>query len=81
MSKARKLLNNGLASQEKAAVNTTSKLDLASAEARQNRRAQQVLETRPMSLEELPHPARADRASRANPVLQSQRTALQRSLF
>jgi hypothetical protein len=66
---------------ERQAVKTTSKLDLASAEARENRRTRQVLVSRPMSLDELPPSSRFNTIQRTAQVLQTQRTPMQRSLF
>ena len=63
------------------AVNTTSKLELPSAPAHQNKRTRQVLVSRPMSLDELPPSSRFDPTKRTAQVLQSQRSSLQRSLF
>jgi len=66
---------------ERHAVNTSSKLDLALTEVRLHRRARQVLESRPMTLDALPlSPGRAT-DNRAHQVLTSQRASLQRSLF
>ena len=62
-------------------MNTTSKLDLNRTQAHQNRRAQQVLETRPMSLDEAPLTSRFQSIQRPAQVLRTQRTAMQRSLF
>jgi hypothetical protein len=63
------------------AVNTTSKLDLNRTQAHQNRRAQQVLETRPMPLDEAPAALRFNPDQRTAQVLQTQRASTQRSLF
>jgi hypothetical protein len=63
------------------AVNTTSKLDLNRTQAHHNRRAQQVLETRPMSLDEAPLTLRSNATYRTAQVLQTQRASTQRSLF
>jgi hypothetical protein len=62
-------------------VNTTSKLELASAAVRQNRSTHQVLVSRPMSLDELPPSSRFNPTKRTAQVLQSQRSSMQRSLF
>jgi hypothetical protein len=63
-------------------VNTTSKLDLASTQLRLNRRVRQVLETRPLSLDEPPQPLRSSTGQRTQQVLPSSHRAwLQRSLF
>jgi hypothetical protein len=63
------------------AVNTTSKLDLASSQSPRNRRVHQVLETRPMSLDEAPAALRFNANQRTAQVLQAQPASLQRSLF
>ena len=63
------------------AVNTTSKLNLTSAEVRENRRTRQVLISRPMSLDELPPSPRFNTIKRTAQVLQAQRNSLQRTLF
>jgi hypothetical protein len=63
------------------AVNTTSKLDLTRTQAHHNRRAHQVLETRPMTLDEAPATSRSNASPRSVQVLQTQRTSMQRSLF
>ena len=63
------------------AVNTRSKFDLASTQLLKNRRAQPVLESRPMSLDEVPLATRAHTHYRSAQVLQSQRASMQLSLF
>ena len=63
------------------AVNTTSKLNLTSAEVRENRRTRQVLVSRPMLLDELPPSPRFNTIKRTAQVLQAQRNSLQRTLF
>ena len=62
-------------------MNTTSKIELASAVVRQNNRVRQVLVSRPMSLDELPPSSRFDPIKRTGQVLQLQRSSMQRSLF
>ncbi len=62
-------------------MGTTSELETVETAARQRHRARQVLQSRPMSLNEPPQPLRLNTVDRVLPVLQSRRSGVQRSLF